>query len=300
MNFPSPIVYPDPTLYPNFAAPATEGRKVSLGGFVLGDTDGQGVEWTISKFDGWGSPQSTVQFVQRGRSPGSTASEPFLTGRVMTIEGLVKAPSLAALDDAFYRLSAAVTLNQFQMVVAEAAGVKQVAAQRQGEVIPTYLSNRVGKYSILITAKDPLKYGDPVSPWVRLPSSSGGLTWPLAFPITFTGVQAGGTLHVPNAGDEPAPLFARVDGVIPPGGFAVTKLATGEIFGMSLGLAAAEFVTVDMQRREVLAQGTTSRNSFVDRRGFFQVDPGGNDFAFSANVFSSSAKLTLTSSPAWS
>lgn len=301
MNFPSPIVYPDSAVYPTFGQPVTAGRMVSLGGFVLGDVDGFGVGWTITKFDGWGSPQSTVNFTTRGRGHGATSTDPYHFPRFMTIEGLVHAPDLAALDDAFYRLAAAVTLEQFQMVVAEAAGVKQVAAQRQGEVVPTIISNTLGKYSILIAAKDPFKYGDVVTASTSLPSSSGGLTRPLTYPITYTGVSTSGVLSINNPGDSPAPVYLRVDGVIPAGGWSVNHLGQKVTlsFASDLSLGAGEFVTVDMQRREVLAQGQSTRNGYVTSRGWFQLDPGPNDIAFTAAVYDSSALLTLTTYPTW-
>lgn len=302
MNFPSPIVYPDSALYPTFGQPVTEGRKVSLGGFVLGDIDGAGVGWTITKFDGWGSPQSTVNFTTRGRGHGATSTDPYHFPRFMTIEGMVHAPNLAALDDAFYRLADAVTLGQFQMVVAEAAGVKQVAAQRQGEVVPTYISNTLGKYSILIAAKDPAKYGDALTASTSLPSSSGGLTYPVTYPITYTGVSTSGVVSINNPGNAPAPVYLRVDGAIPAGGWSVNHLGqqVALSFASSLALGAGEFVTVDMQRREVLAQGQSTRNGYVTSRGWFHLDPGPNYIAFTAAAYDPSALLTLTTYPAWS
>lgn len=304
MNFPSPIVYPDSAVYPSFGQPVTEGWKISLGGFVLGDVDGFGVGWTVSKFDGWGSPQSTVVFTNKGRGPGATATDPFESLRVMTIEGLVQAPDLAGLQAAFYRLAAAVKLEQFQMVVAEAAGVKQVAVQRQGEVLPTYISNTVGKYSILIAAKDPFKYGDIITASTALPTSSGGLTYPITYPITYTGVSTSGVISIDNPGDAPSPVYLRVDGVIPPGGWSVNHLGQKVTlsFDSSLSLGVGEFVTVDMQRREVLAQGQAqaTRNGYVTSRGWFELDPGPNDISFTAGAYDSSALLTLTTFPAWS
>jgi hypothetical protein len=302
MSFPSPIVYPDSTLYPDFAAPATEGRKISLGGFVLGDTDGFGIGWTITKFDGWGSPQSTVNFTTRGRGHGATSTDPYHFPRFMTIEGLVHAPDLASLDAAFYRLSGAVTLDQFQLLVAEGAGIKQVAAQRQGEVVTTYLSNNLGKYSILIAAKDPFKYGDAVQVTTALPSTSGGRTFPAQYPVTYTGVTNSGVIQVNNTGNAPAPVYLRVDGVIPAGGWSVNHLdqKVNLSFATSLALGSGEFVTVDMQRREVLAQGQSTRNGWVTSRGWFQLDPGVNNIAFSATAYDPSALLTLTTYPAWS
>jgi hypothetical protein len=275
---------------------------VSLGGFVLGDTDEFGVRWTVSKFDGWGSPASTVSFTNRARGHGSTSSDPFYGSRFMTIEGLVQAPDLASLDAAFYRLSGAVTLDPFPMLVAEAAGVKRVTAQRQGEVVTTYLSNTLGRYSILIAAKDPFKYGDAVTSSTGLPSSSGGLTYPVTYPVTYTGTTTSGVMTVNNMGNAPAPVYLRVDGVIPAGGWSVNHLGQEATlsFASSLALGAGEFVTVDMQRREVLAQGQSTRNGWVTSRGWFQLDPGPNSISFTSVADGPTAMLTLTTYPAWS
>jgi phage-related protein len=71
-------------------------------------------------------------------------------------------------------------------------------------------------------------------------------------------------------------------------------------FATSLALAAGEFVTVDMDRREVLAQGQSARSGYVTSRGWFSLDPGVNEIAFSAANYSSTALLTVATKPAWS
>ena len=70
-------------------------------------------------------------------------------------------------------------------------------------------------------------------------------------------------------------------------------------FGTSLALGSGEFLTVDMDRREVLAQGQAPRSGYVTSRGWFSLDPGDNVIAFSAQNYSSTASLTVTTKPAW-
>lgn len=302
MPYPSPVTYPSPSLYPGFTT-ESEGRKLSIGDLVLGDVDPFGVEWSLAKFDGWpGSPSPTLGLTQRARGHGATASESFLTPRVMTIEGLVKAPSLAELDEAFDRLNAAVTLEQTQMLVAEAGRVRCAMVQRQGDVIPEYLTDTLGKYSILIVAKDPRKYGDLVALSTLLPSSTGGLVYPVTYPVTYTGVSNSGVVRINNPGNTQAPVWLRVDGPIPTGGWTVTHVGKRQslTFSTALALGAGEFVTVDMEKREVLAQGQSPRAGYVTSRGWFSLDPGDNDIAFSAQNYSSTALLTVATKPAWS
>ena len=301
MPYPSPVTYPSPSLYPGFGGSGS-GRMVSIGDLVLGATDALGVEWTVAKFDGWtGSPSPTLKLEQRARGHGATDSESFLTPRIMTIEGLVMAPSLAALDDAFDRLNAAIALGPSLMVVAEAAKVRNLMVRRQGEVLPDYLTDRIGKYSVLVAAKDPRKYGDLVTASTLLPSSAGGLVRPSTWPRTWTGVSNTGVIRVTNTGNEQAPVWLRIDGPIPAGGWTVTHIGKNQslTFATALALDAGEFVTVDMERREVLAQGQSARAGYVTSRGWFSLDPGDNDIAFSAQNYSATAQLTVTTKPAW-
>ena len=301
MPYPSPITYPSPSLYPGFGAADGE-LMIAIGDLVLGALDAYGVRWTVKKFDGRGSPAPTGQLTQRARGHGATESESFLTARVMTIEGLIMAPTRSALLAAEDRLSAAVSLAPFQMVVSDEDRTWNCTARRQGEVIPTPVTDVITSYSILISAKDPRKYGDLVSYSTALPSSSGGLVYPVTYPVTYTGVSNTGVIRIHNPGNEQAPVWARVDGPVPAGGWAVTHIGKQQslTFATALELAAGEFVTVDMDRREVLAQGQSARAGYVTSRGWFSLDPGDNDIAFSAQNYSATAQLTVTTKPAWS
>ena len=304
MPYPSPITYPSPSLYPGFAAitkPA--GRIASLGGLVLGERDTTGVKFSLNKLDGWdGSPASTLNLTQRARGHGSTGSEPFLASRFMTAEGKITAPSLALLEEAFRRLNAAVSLEGFELLVVEAAGMKNCRAQRQGAVITDPITDTVAAYSVLIVAEDPLKYGDLVTATTLLPSSTGGLVYPVTYPVTFTGVSNSGVIRVINGGNAQAPVWLRIDGPVPSGGWTVTHVGKKQslTFASSLALGTGEFVTVDMERREILAQGQSARAGYVTSRGWFSLDPGVNDIAFSAQNYSATAQLTVTTKPAWS
>jgi Phage tail protein len=301
--YPSPITYPSELLFPGSSSDGVfDGALVAIGDLLLNTVDSDGVFWILENFSGWGSPGSTAALTQRARGHGSTSSEGFFKSRVMTLEGTIDAPTAELLSLAVDKLSAAVTLDGFTLLVAEAGRIRHCSAQRQDDVIVSWIDGRTARFSIQIAAKDPRKFGDLVTATTRLPFSEGGLEFPVTFPVTFTGVSGTGILRVNNPGNTQAPVWLRIDGPIPAGGWTVTHVGKKQslTFATSLALGVGEFVTVDMDRREVLAQGQSARAGYVTSRGWFTLDPGDNDIAFSAANYSSTASLTVTTKPSWS
>lgn len=300
MPYPSPITYPSALLHPGLAGSAS---PVSLGSLVLGVTDDDGTVWGLQDFKGWhGSAASTLQLTPRARAHGATGSEPFYGARVMTLAGIVRAQTADLSTKALDALNAAVDLDPFQMLVSESGRIRNAMVQRQGEVLPVKLNNRMFRYSIQVVAKDPLKYGDLTTATTLLPFSSGGRTYPATYPITYTGSSNTGIVRINNPGNTQAPVWLRIDGPVPAGGWTVTHIGKKQslAFASSLALVSGEFVTADMERREILAQGQAARAGYVTSRGWFSLDPGDNDIAFSAANYSSTALLTVTTKPAWS
>lgn len=292
-----------PITYPNlFLNPSTSQYPVALGNLVLNSVDTAGNEWVVETLDGWGSAASTVQLSDRARGDGATSTDPYLGSRTISIAGQVTVTDPSQLSYVEDALNAAVTVQPFQLSVSEYGRRRWSTVQRQGEVIVTKLNQYQAHFSVQLVAKDPLKYGDALTLTTALPSTSGGLTYPVTYPVTYSGVTNSGVIHVNNPGNAPSPVFLRIDGKIPTGGWSVNHLGQDLTlsFATSLSLNTGEFVTVDMQRREVLAQGQSTRNGYVTSRGWFQLDPGANDIAFSSVAYDPTALLTLTTYPAWS
>jgi len=299
MPYPSPLVYPSGLLFPGLTG---YGSPVSVGDLVFNTPDADGTLFVLSDLSGWGSPGSTVTTSQRARGDGATTSEPFRKPRVMTLSGSIDAQSPALLSVAVDTLIAAFTLDQFVMSVNESGRIRSLMAQRQDDVLVKWLNAYQVEFSAQIVAKDPLKYGDLVTASTVLPFSSGGRTRPSTWPVTWTGISGTGTVYVDNTGNTQAPVWLRIDGPIPAGGWTVTHVGKKQSlsFATSLALSSSEFVTVDMERRQVLAQGQSARAGYVTSRGWFSLDPGINEIAFSAANYSSTALLTATTKPAWS
>jgi hypothetical protein len=301
--YPSPITYPSALLFPGSAADGVfDGAIVALGDLLLNTVDANGVFWILEKLSGWGSPGSTAELSQRARGHGATSSEGFLRARVMTLEGTIDAPTALALSLAVDELSAAVSLGGFRLLVSEAGRVRHAEVQRQDEVLISWLDDVTARFSIQIAAKDPRKFGDLVTSTTRLPFSSGGLVRPSTWPRTWSGVSGTGKVTINNPGNTQAPCWLRIDGPLPAGGWTITHQGkkSSLTFATALALGAGEFVTVDMDRREVLAQGQAPRSGYITSRGWFSLDPGDNVIAFSAQNYSSTASLTVSTKPAWS
>lgn len=302
MPFPSPTTYPSALLFPGVGGEGNNGDPVDVGGVLLNHTDSAGVTWVLEEFNWDDAPGSTVELSRRARGHGSTASEAFNQSMVYTLAGTILAPDVAAGVAARDALVSAVTLDDFQLTVGESgAPVKHSMVRRQDQPIIKRINKTDRTFSIQVVAKDPLKYGDLITESTALPSSSGGLVYPVTYPVTYTGVSNTGVLRINNTGNAQAPVWLRVDGPVPAGGWTVTHVGKKEslTFSSSLALVTGEFVTVDMNRREVLAQGQSPRAGWVTSRGWFTLDPGDNDIAFSAQNYSSTALLTVATKPAW-
>lgn len=272
----------------------------SIGDLAFTAMEDSGVLWVLEDLQGWGSPKPTLNVVQRVRSDGGWAGNSYLTPRVVTLAGTVLCPLSSQLEDAIDRLNAAVSLTPTTLTVWKDGVPRTASVRRQDEVLVNQIGDRAASWSIQVVASDPRKYAAATSVSAGLPSSSGGMTWPVTWPLTWTGVTNSGVISIANAGNTRAPVTLRISG--PVSGPIVTHIGSGLqlVFSSSLTLLAGEYIDVDMEARSVLAQGQASRSGYVTSRGWFSADPGVNQYAFQAQAYNSAALLTVTvPSGAW-
>lgn len=167
--------------------------------------------------------------------------------------------------------------------------------------IPTGLEWLAGyaQATVELTCEDTRRLGAPVMAATSLPSSSGGLSWPISWPMQWSATQVTGQCALTNPGKATGPVTLRIDG--PVTAPVITHVSSGRalVFGSDLTVYAGDFLTVDTEARTVLYNGQSSRNGSVVSRGWFGLDPGVNTFAFNADTYSTSALLTVTGTPAW-
>lgn len=278
--------------------------QINTAGPLLNSVDGNGVIWRVNQDGvvGWdGEPGTTLTPVQKPRSPGAWVGTAFTTGRTVSITGTIMAPTAALLNTAIDSLKNAVTSSDFPITRTNGSGPRWQTFRRQGETIVTKVTNLYANYSIQVFAAIPRMYGVALTGTTFLPASSGGLTWGHAWPETWPATTISGTVSLTNPGNAAGPVVLRIDG--PAGGpqIAHTSSANASIvtFSSSLVLGAGEWLTVNMQNRQALANDQSNRAAYITNRGWSAFDPGVNTWSFSASSYNALSLLTVTATPAY-
>ena len=273
---------------------------VVLNGLSLNGLESSGVKWTLDKFEGWaGSPASSIQVERKPRASGGWAGTGYLVPRHIVAEGYVRAPTEALLEDAFNRLKVATTLTTGVLMVTEAAQTRSANVRREDGVGISYVTPTIGRWSIQLVAPDPRTFGTTLSGSTLLPVVSGGLTVPFTVPFSINSTIVSGQVSLTNPGNIAGPVTLRIDG--PVTGPIMTHVSTGRalVFATTLVLGVGEWIEVNMERHEVLANGQSSRNGWVTSRGWSQFEPGANTWSFQATSYDPGSMLTVAASPAW-
>jgi hypothetical protein len=274
--------------------------QLGASGPILGSVDANGVGWRINQdgFEGWGEPGTTLAPAQRVRARGAWAGDAFTTGRTLAISGTIIAPTPALLNAAIDSLIAAVSASGFTLTVTESGVAATTVVRRQGETLTPKITNRLAAYSIHVFAVDPRKFGTPQTGTTLLPASSGGLTWPHTWPETWPATIVSGTVNLTNPGNTTGTVLLRLDGPVTGPSIAHSGTAAPITFASSLVLGAGEWLTVNMDTHQVLANDQANRAQYITSAGWSGFDVGANTWAFAAAVFNAASRLTVTATGA--
>lgn len=302
MSLPVQPAFPDGLISPTESA--ASGIPTSLGSLLFNAIDEFETTYILSSLEGWdGTAEADLELTKRPRAFGSIASEATDSHRVLVLTGIIEVNSPGDLAPAIARLNAAASLQKTVLGVNESGLVRHMIVQRQDKVIVTKINQWQAEFSIQLVAEDPRKFGNLVTFETGLPASSGGLTYPVTYPVTYSGTTTSGLLTIDNQGDADAPVWFKIEGIVPAGGWSVAHADQGKrlAFASTLALATTEeFITIDMDQREVLAQGQSARSGWIAQRGWFSLSPGINEIAFTSVNFNSTAKMTVYTMSAWS
>ncbi|MDH6709742.1 hypothetical protein P3T27_006491 [Kitasatospora sp. MAA19] len=279
------------------------GRQVGLGPLQLGQVDAAGVAWTVAAdgLRGWSGPAVRTQYTERDADHGAWAGPTYLGARSITLAGTITAPDLATLDAAAEQLYAAAALTDTTLVVAEGTP-KQATVRRSGEVLFAYETDRVARYSMLLTAADPRRYSTTLqSQSTALPSVTGGVTLPITLPLTITATTASGTITLTNSGSIATRPVLTVTGPCP-GGFTIVAArpdgaVTQQTYTDSLG--AGDVLVLDADAHAAVLNGQVSRRRYLS--GPWPEVPAQSSLQLSWNcpAYDPSALLTGTCRAAW-
>ncbi|MFJ8109995.1 phage distal tail protein [Streptomyces sp. NPDC096132] len=281
---------------------ALDGLSASLGSLALGAVDSNGVAWFLQSLEGWDSPDIRSEFTEREADHGAWASTVYLGARPITLGGTIVAPSRAALERAMETLRVAASLTDTVLLVGEAVP-KRATVRRSGKLLIQYVTDTVATYSVLVTAADPRRYDATLSSaTTNLPTSSGGLAFPVTFPVAFSATVTAGQIAAVNSGTADSrpvitiagPVVAPVVSALYPDG-TVRQLVYGQ------DLASGETLVIDTDAHTVLINGNVSRRRFMTVSNGWPTIGAGQSviFQFQSTTYNASATLTVQWRSAW-
>lgn len=256
--------------------------RVELDGWAAGapnTADAHGTFWELQEIEGWweGPP---VRLSQRPRpsAHGSFDGPAHLAERVITINGSCRSTDFAAsqrsrdiltsvLGDPALGLS---TLTVYE----DGRPTKQALVRRSDRARTRWLSDTFFEWSLLLVAPDSRRYAaEASSQSTALPSvGSGGLVFPLVFPLTFGSGAAGGSMTLVNTGTMATPLTLTLRApVVTP---VITKVSTGQRLEFEAGfdLAAGQPDIVINTDLKTVLQGSVNRRGDVVVAEWFDLE----------------------------
>lgn len=255
---------------------------VDLNGLVLnGPKDSEGVQFTCSGIDGWGPAGTTGGGQQRVGANGGTAPTQWYNSKTLNISGKIFAPNQEKRQIAEHELFGLLELGLFPLTVSEVLNLRAMV-RLNGRVGWEVVAGTTTRWQAELYQPDPLRYGTELkslSPALTLPQTTGGLRFPLRFPIRFTGSSDSGEATLLNAGNRPSLPLIQINGPVTDP--ILTNVTTGQWIKYTGTLAAGEFLVIDMATQAAALNGTVDYSGNITG-DFWALVPGENAVAFRA------------------
>jgi hypothetical protein len=277
--------------------------NVNYDGLDLSAVDSDlGVAFGVTTLDGWeGAPKPSLDVQARVRSQGGVGGDSFSGPRHVVVGGWVHSLDAWRILPAKDELLSRFALDERVMTVTELGESRWIRARREDEPIIKRTSLVHATYSFQVVSEDSRKFGAELTGTSLLPMTSGGFTYPHAYPYSIPAVTTTGAVALTNRGNETGPVRLRIDG--PVKGPVVTHRGGGMqrelTFATSLELGLGEWVEVGMEDHSVLANGQVSRAGWVTSRQWSGFEPGDNTWSFNAAVYNPASKLTVYATETW-
>ncbi|WP_298330337.1 phage tail domain-containing protein [Haloactinopolyspora sp.] len=297
--------------------PATAPPPLLVGqGSIGGVTFGPGTSWGVVSIEGLSLPQVRSGDTDRSLDTGQLQGLNFLGGRDVTLTlDLVATDADAALTALTELATATAVSSTEQPLWLNLTGTPlavMCTVRKRAFPIDFKFTAALVRVTLALHATDPRLYGASSTGSVGLQLPSGGLIFPLTFPMVF-GSASPSTVTVDNTGNVESRPVLTITGPVTNPVVSNTSVAGAPALTISNPLQtgytvlAGDQLVIDMDLRTVsyYAGGVGAGNP-ADRRGWiapgsswWTLQPGVNDVEFSSGDTSlTSATLAVTSAPA--
>lgn len=214
-----------------------------------------------------GSPPPKADTRDRARRHGLLDRTSLYQARLIEVDNAVLAGDPADIWAALDELKAAFALGSDHLVQFQRTGLadaERVVARVAGELSADldYASQGVILWSVPLLAADPRIYSDVLKTGSYVPGTgSGGMTFPLAFPLSFSG-SSSTELTIENDGTfETPPVWTITGPAVNP---QIVNDTTGEVIATTgLTLLATDTLVIDVAARTATIDGT-ARADVID------------------------------------
>ncbi|MER8220346.1 hypothetical protein ABTZ58_07060 [Streptomyces sp. NPDC094143] len=279
-----------------------DGMQATLGSLRLGAVDAMGVVWRLQDLEGWDSPEIRAEYQEREADHGSWGAPVYFGSRPITLSGIVEANSRADLEAAMERLYEAAAITDTTLTVWESTP-KQATVRRSGKVLTKYITDTKASWSVLVTAEDPRRYSTALeTASTGLPFTSGGVTFPATFPITFSATTVAGQITASNIGSmDTRPQLTIAGPVVAP--IVAGQYPDGTVRQLiyTQTLQSGDVLVIDTDAHTVMLNGDASRRRFLKvPSGWPTIGARSSvTYQFQAGSYNANALLTATWRSAW-
>ena len=284
--------------------------RLTLDGFPLYGVDSYDCEWHVTfqdvsgLFDG---VASTLRTESKVMTDGWYGNLPRLQGRTITIEGHIIGRCTESCVTSWNAFKSVLDTGGM-LLTARLGGIGRQVRVWQSASAPLIKWEGVNvlRFSIGLTSLSPYLYGlESVSGVSRLPSSSGGMSFPYHFEETGVSLSSWvwsetvvyGQVALNNVGTAPSPVMIRID--VPVVNPQITHVGSGHVTAFNMSLGVGHYATINGVTHEILIDGTDPARGRVNRREWSQAEVGENVWGFNASEYSESARMTVSFYPAY-
>lgn len=278
---------------------------LTLNGFNLYGEDKYGCEWhttfsgTSGIFDGVGS---TIATSDKAWSNGWYTNIPTYTGREISVEGYIYGSCPEYIVESWDYFKSQFLIGEQRLTV-KLGSLSRWCTVMQASSNPLleWEGPNLCHWSISLISADAYLYStEQVSGSTYLPTSEGGMSFPYHFePDTlwrFNENIDNGYVRLYNSGSASSPVTIRIDG--PVTNPSVTHVQSGRTMSFNTELGRGHYILADGQTHSITVDGVTEQ-SIVTSREWPYAAVGSNSYRFSAEEYSSDARLTVSFYPAY-